>query len=120
MIIIRHKHVSNQDTSPTRHSSYYCIKVASGGYPFPANSGNIQLYSQTTGKLQVLLCDDGLLTELRTAAAGAVAAKLLAPNLSNDDDNDDDDDGSNNGCIGIVGTGIQARYQLRYLKYIAT
>jgi len=100
-------------------SSYYCIKVASGGYPFPANSGNIQLYSQTTGKLQVLLCDDGLLTELRTAAAGAVAAKLLAPNLSNNDDNDEDD-GSNNGCIGIVGTGIQARYQLRYLKYIAT
>jgi ornithine cyclodeaminase len=96
------------------NSPYYCIKVASGGTPLPTNSGNIQLYSQTTGQLQVLLCDEGLLTELRTAAAGAVAAKLLAPNLSNADEEEDDD----GGCIGIVGTGIQARYQLRYLKYI--
>ena len=99
------------------NSPYYCIKVASGGAPLPTNSGNIQLYSQITGQLQVLLCDEGLLTELRTAAAGAVAAKLLAPTLSNADD-EDDGDGGCNGCIGIVGTGIQARYQLRYLKYI--
>jgi ornithine cyclodeaminase len=102
------------------NSPYYCIKVASGGLPLPTNSGNIQLYSQTTGQLQVLLCDEGLLTELRTAAAGAVAAKLLAPNLLNADDEDNDGDGRSNGCIGIVGTGIQARYQLRYLKYITT
>jgi ornithine cyclodeaminase len=100
------------------NSTYYCIKVASGGSPFRTNSGNIQLYSQTTGQLQVLLCDEGLLTELRTAASGAVAAKLLAPYLSNADDEDNDGDDRSNGCIGIVGTGIQARYQLRYLKYI--
>ena len=59
----------------------------------------------------------GITNGITYSAAGAVAAKLLAPNLSNADDNEDDGDG---GCIGIVGTGIQARYQLRYLKYITT
>ena len=48
--------------------SHYIIKVASGGYPFQ-NSGLMQLYSQYTGKLEMILLDDGLLTELRTAAA---------------------------------------------------
>lgn len=57
---------------------YYVIKVASGGNPFP-NSGCMLLYSQDTGKLAAILMDDGILTELRTAAAGALAAKLLAP-----------------------------------------
>jgi ornithine cyclodeaminase len=82
---------------------YYVIKVASGGFPFP-NSGCMQLYSQDTGKLAAILMDDGILTELRTAAVGALAAKLLAPQQIC--------------CIGILGTGIQARYQLRYLKHV--
>ena len=56
--------------------------------------------------LEAILLDEGILTELRTAAVGAVAAQLLAPDL--------------NGCscIGILGTGIQARYQLRYLTHV--
>jgi len=85
--------------------SHYIIKVASGGCPFP-NSGLMQLFSQYTGKLEMILLDDGLLTELRTAAAGAVAAQLLAPELTK------------SSYIGILGTGVQARYQLRYLQYV--
>jgi ornithine cyclodeaminase len=85
---------------------HYVIKVASGGYPHP-NSGLMQLYSQKTGKLDMLLLDDGLLTELRTAAVGAVAARMLAPDLS--------DEGA---CIGVLGTGVQARYQLQYLAQV--
>lgn len=96
-------------------SSHYVIKVASGGHPFPSNSGLMQLYSQRTGKLETILLDEGLLTELRTAAVGAVAAKLLAPDLSNDNN-----DGETVQCIGILGTGIQARYQLRYLAHVTT
>lgn len=88
-------------------ASHFVIKVASGGHPFPNNSGNIQLYSQQTGKLETILMDEGILTEIRTAACGAVAAELLSPNLFTKDS-----------VIGILGTGVQARYQLQYLKYI--
>lgn len=84
-------------------ASHYVIKVASGGHPLP-NSGLMQLYSQATGRLEALLLDEGILTELRTAAAGAVAAKHLAP--------------PSIGKIGILGTGVQARYQLSYLKLV--
>ena len=79
---------------------YYVIKVASGGFPMP-NSGLMQVYSQKTGRLEALLLDDGILTEVRTAAVGALAAKVLAPKVVT--------------AIGIVGTGIQARYQLNML-----
>lgn len=82
---------------------HYVIKVASGGHPMP-NSGLMQVYSQKTGRLQALLLDEGILTELRTAAVGALAAKLLAP--------------PNIGTVGIVGSGIQARYQLEMLTAV--
>ena len=89
------------------NSSHYVIKVASGGHPFPANSGLMQLYSQQTGKLETILLDEGLLTELRTAAVGAVAAQMLAPDLK-----------STSCRIGMLGTGVQARFQLRYLAHV--
>eukprot|EP00980_Cylindrotheca_fusiformis_P000593 scaffold154_cov129-Cylindrotheca_fusiformis.AAC.10 len=79
---------------------YYVIKVASGGFP-QENSGLMQVYSQQTGKLECLLLDDGILTEVRTAAVGALSARLLAP--------------KNIAMIGILGTGIQARFQLGML-----
>lgn len=89
-------------------ASHYVIKVASGGHPFPSNSGLMQLYSQSTGKLETILLDEGILTELRTAAVGAVAAQLLAPPLDEIK------------CIGILGTGIQARYQLKFLAHVTS
>jgi len=86
-----------------RGQEYYVIKVASGGHPMP-NSGLMQVYSQKTGKLEALLLDDGILTEIRTAAVGALAAKLLAPKSIQ--------------TIGIVGTGVQSRYQLQMLPTV--
>lgn len=82
---------------------YYVVKVASGGHPLP-NSGLMQVYCQKTGRLEALLLDDGLLTELRTAAAGALAAKFMAPKTIQK--------------IGMVGTSGQARYQLDMLKSV--
>jgi ornithine cyclodeaminase len=82
---------------------YYVIKVASGGSPWE-NAGLMQVYSQTNGRLKALLLDEGVLTELRTAAVGALAARLLAPKTIN--------------RIGIVGTGVQARYQLGMLECV--
>jgi ornithine cyclodeaminase len=64
----------------------------------------MQVYSQTTGKLEALLLDEGVLTELRTAAAGALAASLLAPRRIE--------------AIGMLGTGVQARYQLQFLAQV--
>ena len=67
------------------------------------DSGLMQVYSQKTGRLQALLLDEGILTELRTAAVGALAAKLLAPKIE---------------TIGIVGSGVQARFQLDMLTSV--
>jgi ornithine cyclodeaminase len=85
---------------------HYVIKVASGFYDNPARglpSGNglMLLYRQETGELSCVLFDEGYLTDVRTAVAGAIAARHLAPERVE--------------RIGIVGTGTQARLQLRYL-----
>jgi len=85
-----------------RGHEHYVIKVASGGHPM-SNSGLMQVYSQKTGRLQALLLDEGILTELRTAAVAALAAKMLAPKIE---------------IIGIVGSGVQARYQLDMLAAV--
>lgn len=88
---------------------YYLIKVASGFYEnsklnLSSSSGLMLLFSQKTGILCGILLDEGYLTDLRTAMAGAIVAKYLAPHTVNK--------------IGIIGTGIQAKLQLHYLKNI--
>jgi len=92
-----------------RSQSNYVVKIASG---FPGNAalglsssnGCMLLFSQETGQLNCILLDEGHLTDVRTAVAGAIAAKYLAPNAVS--------------RIGIVGTGIQARAQLQYLQSV--
>jgi ornithine cyclodeaminase len=91
-----------------RNNPYYVIKVASGGYPMPNNSGLMQVYSQKTGRLQALLWDEGVLTEMRTAAVGALAFTLFAPRPCSST------------TIGMVGTGVQARYQLQWLANVTS
>lgn len=86
---------------------YYVIKVASGFYAnpergLPSSNGLMLVFSRATGELVAILLDEGYLTDLRTGAAGAVAAKHLAPRTVR--------------RIGIVGSGTQARYQLRMLQ----
>jgi len=88
---------------------YYVIKIASGFYEnyklnLPAISGLMLVFKQKTGELACILLDEGYLTNIRTAAAGAVVAKYLAP--------------KNVRCIGIFGAGIQGRMQLKYLETI--
>jgi len=92
-----------------KNDDYYVIKIASGFYgnyklDLPSNYGLMLLFSQKTGFLSCILFDEGWLTAVRTAAAGAVAARYLAPkNISR---------------IGIFGAGEQGRLQLGYLKGI--
>jgi ornithine cyclodeaminase len=88
---------------------YYVLKMASGFYNntalnLPVADGLILVFSQKTGELKLILLDKCWLTDMRTAAAGAVAAKHLAPKTVHH--------------IGIVGTGVQARMQLEMLQDI--
>lgn len=88
---------------------YYIIKIAAGFYDnpkigLPGYSGLMLLFSQKTGELICILLDEGHLTNVRTAAAGAVVAKYMAPKKIH--------------RIGIVGPGVQGRMQLQYLKTI--
>jgi len=85
----------------------YVVKIASGFYKNPeiglsSSSGLMLVFSQKTGALQAVLLDEGYLTNVRTAIAGRIAAKYLAP--------------KNIQAIGVIGTGIQARMQVEYLK----
>lgn len=91
----------------SKRGKYYIVKIASGFYEnpkhgLPSNNGLMILFDKETGKPVCILLDEGYLTDIRTAAAGYIAAKCLAPKTV--------------GCIGIVGTGAQAYYQLKYLS----
>jgi ornithine cyclodeaminase len=86
---------------------HYVLKMASAFYKnpdlgLPTSDGLILVFSQKTGELKLVLLDNCWLTDMRTAAAGAVAAKHLAA--------------KNIQCIGIVGTGVQAKLQLELLR----
>jgi ornithine cyclodeaminase len=90
-------------------ADHYVIKIASGFYNnpvfgLPSSNGMMLSFDAKTGQPASILLDEGYLTDLRTALAGAVAAKHLAKNKIN--------------RIGIVGTGIQARFQLKCLAYV--
>eukprot|EP01084_Bolivina_argentea_P193131 331391_1 len=93
-----------------KNDKFYVVKIAGGGFKdkrqnknYP-NSGVMLVFSQITGSLNGILLDNGILTELRTAAASALAALVFGPkHITN---------------IGIIGTGIQARYQLDVLQHI--
>lgn len=85
---------------------YWSIKAATGFYGnaalgLPMLGGLSLVFSSQTGFLDTLLLDNGFLTELRTGAAGALAADLLAK--------------SDIEQVLIVGAGGQGRYQLEAL-----
>jgi ornithine cyclodeaminase len=63
------------------------------------SSGLVLVFDASTGFPLLLLYDNAYLTELRTAAAGALATRLLAPEKLEK--------------MAMIGTGSQARYQLR-------
>lgn len=98
---IKYGYIKNDDV--------YVIKIASG---FPRNSdlglsngnGMMLVFDQKTGKPKTILNDEGYLTDVRTAVAGAICAKYMSPKRVK--------------TIGIVGTGVQAKMQLEYLKGI--
>jgi ornithine cyclodeaminase len=92
-----------------RGGEHFLVKVATGFFDnpklgLPPFGGCMLLFSQKTGQVEAVLLEEGRLTNLRTAAAGAVAAKYLAPSKVT--------------RIGIVGTGEQARLQADFLRKV--
>ena len=88
------------------HAEHYAVKFASIFERNPARglaavSGVILVFSAATGFLSGMLLDNGFLTDLRTGAAGALAADLLAKREI--------------AQVAIIGAGIQGRFQLEAL-----
>lgn len=92
-----------------RHGGkYFGMKVAS---TFPNNlqrditvgPGAMMLFSAETGEPVALLCDNGYLTDVRTAAVGALVARQI---------------GRTDEVIGIIGAGIQGRFQAMMLAEV--
>jgi len=82
----------------------FAIKVSPGFFDNPklglaSLNGLMILFDAKTGLVRAVFLDNGYLTDLRTAAAGAVAARHLAPDSVE--------------TAGVIGTGVQARLQMR-------
>ncbi|SLN37394.1 L-lysine cyclodeaminase [Roseovarius litorisediminis] len=87
----------------------FAIKMSPGFFDnpklgLPSLNGLMVLFDARTGIVKGVLLDNGYLTDVRTAAAGAVAAK----HLSREDSK----------VAGILGSGIQARLQLEALTLV--
>jgi len=87
----------------------YTVKIASGFYDnpkvgLPASHGMLLLFDARTGYPLCIEVDRCYLTDLRTAAAGAVAARALAKkDISR---------------VAVIGTGTQARMQITALSRV--
>ena len=96
---IKYGYIKSQDN--------YVVKIASGfskneELGLSSSHGVMVMFDKNTGYLKCILHDEGYLTNVRTAIAGAICAKYLAPSQVKG--------------IGIIGNGIQARMQLEYLS----
>jgi ornithine cyclodeaminase len=92
-----------------RGGPYYAVKIVSGflnnpQLGLPANDGMVILFDARTGSPAAFLLDNGFITDLRTGAAGAVAARHLARKKI--------------GAVAVIGTGGQARYQVEMLALV--
>jgi ectoine utilization protein EutC len=96
-------------TAYIKGKEMFAIKISSGFFNnyqlgLPSGNGMMILINTKTGVPEAVLLDNGYLTEVRTAAAGAVAAKYLSK--------------ENIGTVGVIGAGSQARFQLRALQLV--
>jgi ectoine utilization protein EutC len=87
----------------------FAVKVSPGFFDnpklgLPSLNGLMILFSARTGLVEALLLDNGYLTDIRTAAAGAVAARHLAPERVE--------------TAGVIGTGVQARLQIEAARLV--
>lgn len=87
----------------------FAVKISPGFFDNPARglpstSGMMAVLDAQTGRVRAVLLDNGYLTDIRTAAAGGVAARHLAR--------------ADASRAAIFGAGLQARLQLRALRLV--
>ena len=87
----------------------FAVKIGAGFFQnyklgLPNSPAMMVVLSSKTGMVEAILLDNAYLTEVRTGAAGAVAAKHLAPLKVT--------------TAGVIGAGTQGRYQMVGLKCI--
>lgn len=87
----------------------FAIKVSPGFFDnpklgLPSLNGLMVLFSAKTGLVEAVLLDNGYLTDIRTAAAGGVAAKWLARTDAR--------------TAAVIGAGAQARLQLEAIAHV--
>ncbi len=87
----------------------FAVKLSSGffdnpGLGLPTASGMVVLLDARTGVPRAVLLDNGYLTDVRTALAGAVAADALAR--------------AEIDTVSVLGAGSQARWQVRALMLV--
>lgn len=92
-----------------KEDDFFCVKIAGGFYGnnalgISSSQGLMLLFSQQTGETKAVLLDEGMLTDIRTAAAGALTARYFAPREVKG--------------IGILGTGIQGQLQLQQVQQV--
>lgn len=85
---------------------FFSVKAATGFYGnadvgLPVASGVVLVFDIGTGLLDTVIFDNGFLTEIRTGAAGALAADLFAR--------------ADASVAAVIGSGGQARYQIEAL-----
>jgi ectoine utilization protein EutC len=96
-------------TAYVRGFDSFAIKIASGFFGnhllgLPSGSGMMAVVSARTGFPEAVLLDNGYLTNVRTGAAGAVAARYLAREKVR--------------TVGVIGSGAQARFQMMALRHV--
>jgi len=86
------------------------IKIAAGfwdnpeKFNLPSGSGQMIVLSARTGRCEAVLLDNGYLTDVRTALAGALAARHMACEKIE--------------TAGQIGAGAQGRYQMQALQLV--
>ncbi|MGJ8523449.1 Delta(1)-pyrroline-2-carboxylate reductase [Carnimonas sp. R-84981] len=96
-------------TACIKGAASFAIKISSGFFDNPAKglpSGNglMLVLSTETGEVEAILADEGYLTEIRTALAGAIASRCLARSDSH--------------RVTLIGAGRQAELQLEALRLV--
>jgi ornithine cyclodeaminase len=107
--IVEHRGEVDVKTAYVPGLESFAIKISPGFFNnpqrgLPSLNGLMVLLSSETGLLEAIVLDNGYLTAVRTAAAGAVAARWLSrPDAR---------------VAAVIGAGEQARLQLRALTLV--
>lgn len=107
--ILEHRGEVDVKTAYVPGLASFAIKISPGFFDnpkigLPSTNGMMVLLSSKTGLVQALLLDNGYLTNVRTAAAGAVAADHLARKDAS--------------VATVFGAGVQAKLQLLALALV--